>query len=36
LLRTFVGAAYESGQKRHAEKEAAKVEMFHRPLKLAR
>ena len=34
LFRTFVGAAYESGQKRRAEKEAAKVEMFHRPVKV--
>jgi CTP synthase len=35
LFRTFVGAAYESGRKRRAEKEAAKVEMFHRPVKVA-
>jgi CTP synthase len=31
LFRTFVGAAYEYGQKRKAEKEMVEVEMFHRP-----
>ncbi|HEX3740230.1 MAG TPA: CTP synthase, partial [Terriglobales bacterium] len=31
LFRTFVGAAYEHGSKRRAEKETAAVEMFHRP-----
>ncbi len=31
LFRTFVGAAYENGLKRRAEKEAAEVELFHRP-----
>jgi CTP synthase len=31
LFRTFVGAAYEYRVKRRAEKEAATVEMFHRP-----
>jgi CTP synthase len=36
LFRTFVGAAYERKQKRLADKEAAAVEMFHRPVKMAR
>jgi CTP synthase len=36
LFKTFVGAAYEYGSKRRAEKEAAAVEMFHRPEKVAR
>jgi len=31
LFKAFVGAAYESGLKRRAEREAATVEMFHRP-----
>ncbi len=31
LFRTFVGAAYEHGLKRRAEKAASEVEMFHRP-----
>src|ERR1700741_4268117 len=31
LFSTFVGAAYEYGQKRKAEKETVEVEMFHRP-----
>ena len=31
LFKTFVGAAYEHGLKRRAEKAAAEVEMFHRP-----
>ena len=31
LFRTFVGAAYEHGLKRRADKVAAEVEMFHRP-----
>jgi CTP synthase len=34
LFRTFVGAAYEHGLKRRAEKAAAEVEMFHRPEKV--
>jgi CTP synthase len=34
LFKTFIGAAYENGLKRRAEKEAAKLEMFHRPEKL--
>jgi hypothetical protein len=29
-----VGAAYEYGLKRRAEKETAAVEMFHRPVKI--
>jgi CTP synthase len=36
LFSTFVGAAYEHGQKRRAEKESAAVEMFHRPERVAR
>jgi CTP synthase len=31
LFRTFVGAAYEHGLKRRAEKAAVELEMFHRP-----
>jgi CTP synthase len=31
LFKAFVGAAYESGMKRRAEKESATVELFHRP-----
>jgi CTP synthase len=34
LFKAFVGAAYESGTKRRAEKAAAEVDMFHRPEKL--
>jgi CTP synthase len=34
LFKTFIGAAYENGLKRRAEKEAAKLELFHRPEKL--
>jgi CTP synthase len=36
LFRTFVGAAYEHRRKREAEKNAAELEMFHRPVKVAR
>jgi len=36
LFKTFVGAAYEHGLKRRADREAAEVEMFHRPEKVAR
>ena len=36
LFRTFVGAAYEHGLKRRADKAAAEVEMFHRPEKVGR
>jgi CTP synthase len=36
LFKTFVGAAYEHGLKRRAEKVAAEVEMFHRPEKVGR
>jgi CTP synthase len=34
LFKTFIGASYENGLKRRAEKEASKLEMFHRPEKL--
>ena len=36
LFRTFVGAAYEYGLQRRAQKESAEIEMFHRPEKVAR
>jgi CTP synthase len=36
LFSTFVGAAYENGLRRRAEKAAAEVEMFHRPEKVGR
>jgi CTP synthase len=36
LFKTFVGASYEHGLKRRADKAAAEVEMFHRPEKVAR
>jgi CTP synthase len=36
LFSTFVGAAYEHGLRRRAEKAAAEVEMFHRPEKVGR
>ncbi len=36
LFQAFVGAAYESGQKRRAEQAAVAAEMFHRPEKVAR
>jgi CTP synthase len=36
LFKTFVGAAYEHGLKRRADKAAAEVEMFHRPEKVGR
>jgi len=36
LFKTFVGAAYEHGLKRRAQKAAAEVEMFHRPEKVGR
>jgi CTP synthase len=36
LFRTFVGAAYEQGIKRRAEKVATEVEMFHRPEKVGK
>jgi CTP synthase len=35
LFRTFIGAAYEHGQRRAEEKQSAAVEMFHRPVKVA-
>jgi CTP synthase len=34
LFKTFVGASYEHGLKRRADKAAAEVEMFHRPEKV--
>src|SRR5436189_191420 len=36
LFRTFIGAAYERGQKRESDKAAAEIEMFHRPEKVGR
>jgi CTP synthase len=36
LFRSFVGASYEYGLKRQAEKAAAEIEMFHRPEKVGR
>ena len=36
LFRTFIGAAYEHGSKRKAEKASSEVEMFLRPEKLGR
>ena len=35
LFRTFVGAAYELARKRETDKNAAELEMFHRPVKVA-
>src|SRR5437588_1780968 len=34
LFRAFIGAAYEYGLKRRAQKETAEIEMFHRPEKI--
>ncbi len=34
IFRTFIGAAYEYGLKRRAQKETAEIEMFHRPEKI--
>jgi CTP synthase len=36
LFKTFVGASYEHGLKRRADKVAAEVEMFHRPEKMGK
>src|SRR5256884_5536919 len=36
LFKTFVGASYEHGLKRRADKAAAEVELFHRPEKVVR
>jgi CTP synthase len=36
LFRAFIGAAYEHGLKRRADKAAAEIEMFHRPEKVGR
>jgi CTP synthase len=35
LFKTFVGAAHEHGKKRRAERDAAELEMYHRPQKVA-
>jgi len=35
LFKAFVGAAYEHGLKRRADKDALSVELFHRPVKVA-
>src|SRR5438874_11567100 len=35
LFRTFIGAAYERARKRETDKNAAELEMFHRPVKVA-
>ncbi len=35
LFRAFVGAAYEHGSKRRADKEFVAAELFHRPVKVA-
>jgi CTP synthase len=35
LFRAFVGAAYEHGLKRRADKDAVAAELFHRPVKVA-
>jgi CTP synthase len=36
LFKTFVGASYEHGLKRRAERAASEVEMFHRPEKVGK
>ncbi|MDP9159621.1 MAG: CTP synthase, partial [Acidobacteriota bacterium] len=36
LFKAFVGAAHENGVNRRADRESARVEMFHRPQKVAR
>jgi CTP synthase len=36
LFKTFIGAAYEHGLKRRMQREAAEVELFHRPEKVGR
>ncbi len=35
LFKSFVGAAHEHGREREAKKQAAELEMFHRPVKVA-
>jgi CTP synthase len=35
LFKSFVGAAHEYGREREAKKQAAELEMFHRPVKVA-
>jgi CTP synthase len=36
LFKAFVGAAHDHGRGREAKKQAAELEMFHRPVKVAR
>jgi len=36
LFRAFVGAAFENGQRRRAQKDTAEIEMFHRPENVGR
>ena len=36
LFKAFVGASYEHGLKRRADKQAVELEMFHRPQKVSR
>jgi CTP synthase len=36
LFRAFIGASHEHGRKRRAQKEAAELELFHRPEKVAK
>jgi len=36
LFKAFIGAAYEHGLQRRADKQAAEVEMFHRPGKVGK
>jgi CTP synthase len=36
LFKSFVAAAHENGREREAKKQAAELEMFHRPQKVAR
>jgi hypothetical protein len=36
MFKAFVGAAYQHGLERRTRKEAAAVEMFHRPEKVGR
>jgi CTP synthase len=36
LFKSFIGAAHEYGRQREAKKQAAELEMFHRPVKVVR
>jgi CTP synthase len=36
LFKAFIGAAYEHGSRRRAERDAAEVELFHRPEKVGK